>query len=186
VYVSTEDAELAGIARSCDAQVVDRPADLARDSSTSASVVEHLLQQVDLAAQLYDSIAILQVTSPLRNVGDILKSRELIALDDYDSVVSAYEETNTHPAKMYYLEDGKAVSVAPQYESSRRQDLPQVFRRNGAIFVVTREHFNRTGRLWGGRTGLVQMPQARSIDVDTLEDLLVARQYLEANSGGDK
>lgn len=178
VFVSTEDAEMARIASASRVQVVARPAELAQDETTTASVVEHLLQHVDPAQRRYSCIAILQVTSPLRTVDDISRSREMMQTGTYDSVVSAYEETSTHPAKMYFVESGTAVAVAPTYECSRRQDLPRVFRRNGAIFVVTRQHFDRTGRLWGGRTGLVEMPRERSVDIDTPEDLQKARHFL--------
>lgn len=178
IFVSTDDAEMAQVAEACGVQVVIRPAELAQDSSTTASVVEHLLQTVDPSGQAFDAIAILQVTSPLRTVEDILGAQELMGSRRYDSVVSGYEEKSTHPAKMYFIESGFAVSVAPDHEFSRRQDLPQVFRRNGAIFLVTRERFRRTGRLWGGKTGLVRMPRERSVDIDSPEDLEAARRYL--------
>jgi CMP-N,N'-diacetyllegionaminic acid synthase len=180
IFVSTEDAEMARIAADCGVQVVSRPPELAQDASTTASVVEHLLAQVDPEGRRFQAIAILQVTSPLRTVEDILSAKDLMAAGRYDSVVSACEETARHPAKMYFLEAGCAVSVAPSFECSRRQDLPKVFRRNGAIFVVTREHFDRTGRLWGGRTGLVQMPGERSIDIDAPPDLEAARRFLSS------
>ena len=108
---------------------------------------------------------------------------------DYDSVVSAYEVKDTHPAKMYLLnKGGEAVCVAPDFEFSRRQDLPQAFRRNGAIFLVTRSYFEKTGALWGGRTGLVAMPQSRSVDIDAPSDLELARNYVklaECNHDGE-
>lgn len=180
VFVSTEDLEMSRIASARHVPVVARPPELAQDDTTTASVVEHLLQQIDPAQQTYSAIAILQVTSPLRTVEDILASREMIASGRYDSVVSAYEETGSHPAKMYFWESDTAVPVAPAYECSRRQDLPKVFRRNGAIFVVTRQHFIATGRLWGGRTGIVQMPKERSVDIDAPADLEAARRFLAA------
>src|SRR5690606_14120664 len=104
----------------------------------------------------YAAIAILQVTSPLRLPQDIFRAREMIETGAYDSVVSAYPETATHPAKMYILRGGMAHAVLPEFETARRQDLPPVYRRNGAIFMVTRAQFERTGRLWGGRTGLAE------------------------------
>lgn len=177
VFVSTEDEEMATIAVRSGARVVPRPLQFAQDASPTVEVVNHLLTDVGRDAG-FEAIAILQVTSPLRTVEDIARSRELIATGRFDSVVSAYEETACHPAKMYFVEGEYAVPVSPRYESSRRQDLPSVFRRNGAIFVVTMGYYERSHRLWGGRTGLVQMPRERSIDIDTLADLEAARAFL--------
>jgi CMP-N-acetylneuraminic acid synthetase len=61
----------------------------------------------------------------------------------------------------------------------RRQDLPKVYRRNGAIFIVTRDFYANTRQLWGGKTGLVEMPESRSIDIDTIDDLDLARHALK-------
>lgn len=181
VLVSTDDAEMAAVARRQGAEVAMRPAELARDESTTASVVDHLLDTLDPDGAKFGTIVILQVTSPLREVGDIAKGKALMATGNFDSVVSAYADDGPHPAKTYLVEGGVARSVMPDYETSRRQDLPSMFRRNGALFMVTRDHYARTGRLWGGRTGLVEMPHERSIDIDRPQDFKLARaRFLES------
>lgn len=181
IVVSTEDAELAGIARQTGIPVIPRPAALAEDGTTTNAVVDHLLETLDPGARVFDAIAILQVTSPLREEDDIRQSIALIRSDQYDSVLGACA-SRIHPAKLYYLIGQTAEPVAPQHECVRRQDLPPVYRRNGAIFIVTRAHYARTGRLWGGRTGLVVMPEERSIDIDAIADLEAAR-HLAAKKG---
>jgi CMP-N-acetylneuraminic acid synthetase len=182
IVVSTEDGELSTIARGCGVPVVDRPAKLAQDDTTTAAVVDHLLARLDPEATRYDAVAILQVTSPLRQASHIRNSIEMINGGAYDSVVSAYKTTTCHPAKLYFLDETSETPVArpvsPTHEFARRQDLPQAFRRNGAIFLVTRDHYARTGRLWGGRTGLVVMPMSRSVDIDSAPDLDRAKQFL--------
>lgn len=182
IVVSTEDGELAEIAKACGVPTVPRPAELAQDDTTTAAVVDHLLEWLDPDATRFDAVGILQVTSPLREIGDIRRSIEMINSGAYDSVVSAYEAMTCHPAKLYFLEDTAgtplARPVAPEHEFARRQNLPQAYRRNGAIFLVTRDHYLRTGRLWGGRTGLVVMPESRSVDIDNAADLDRARRML--------
>lgn len=180
IFVSTEDDEMASVATSRGACVVQRPLELAQDHSTTASVVFDLLNTVDPGARRFDTVAILQVTSPLRRDEDVKSATNLMRTGRFDSVVSGFEVTDTHPAKMYYLDGEFAVPVSSEYETSRRQDLPKVFRRNGAIFMTTCRHFDATGTLWGGRTGLVMMPSERSIDIDTPRDLEVARQFIMA------
>lgn len=177
VIVSTEDKQMMDIASQMGANVHQRSADLAKDSTSTASVVHQLTAETDQAGQCFDVIAILQVTSPLREADDLRSANTMMKSGLYDSVVSAYSEELTHPAKMYFKEGDIARPVLPEMEGHRRQDLPPVFRRNGAIFMATKQYFDRTGQLWGGRTGLVEMPRERSIDVDGPEDLAAARQY---------
>lgn len=182
IVVSTEDDELSRIAKVCGLPVVERPTKLAQNDTTTAAVVDHLLDLLDPKATRFDAVAILQVTSPLREADDIRRSIEMINSGAYDSVVSAFETKTCHPAKLYFLdetgENPVARPVSTEHEFSRRQDLPQAFRRNGAIFLVTRDHYARTGRLWGGRTGLVIMPESRSVDIDRAADLETARLIL--------
>lgn len=183
VVVSSDDAEMLQLALSLGTQAEARPDELARDHSTTASVVDHLLATLDPGGELYDKITILQTTSPLRQTDDIARARTLLADGGYDSIVGAYRETGTHPAKFYFMHNGLARSVLPEFETARRQDLPPVYRRNGAIFMVTREFYARTGSLWGGRTALAIMPVERSIDIDTPGDLERARSYFAAHRG---
>lgn len=178
IFVSTEDDEMASVATSRGACVVQRPRELAQDYSTTASVVSDLLNTIDPGARRFDMVAILQVTSPLRRDEDVKSATNMIRTGRFDSVVSGFEVTDTHPAKMYYLDGELAVPVSSKYETSRRQDLPKAFRRNGAIFMTTRRHFNATGMLWGARTGLVIMPRERSIDIDTPGELEAARHFI--------
>tara|TARA_R110002096_G_scaffold16898_2_gene57713 strand:- start:45322 stop:46026 length:705 start_codon:yes stop_codon:yes gene_type:complete len=184
VLVSTEDEELSAAARKRGAQVVPRPNHLAADQSTTASVVEELLETLDPGASKFHQILILQVTSPLRQDDDIADARALIDSGRFDSVISGFEVKEHHPAKMYFMDGSLARSVSPEFETARRQDLPPVCRRNGAIFWTTRDWFAKTGTLWGGRTGLVAMPHERSVDIDAPEDLAAARAYLRSKGKG--
>ena len=181
IIVSSDDAEMLEAAEAAGARALARPDALARDESTTASVVDHLLETLDPDGTQYQCIAILQATSPLRQSADIAAAKAMMATGEYDSVVSAYRETNSHPAKFYFFDDGVAQPVLPEFEAARRQDLPPVYRRNGAIFMVTRAFYTNSQKLWGGRTGLAIMPIERSIDIDAPDDLERARAFFSAN-----
>ena len=177
LLVSTEDAELADIATRCGVDLAHRPAELAQDDTTTAAVVAHVLQEREP-----DAITILQVTSPLRRAEDIDGALDLFEGGDYDSLVSGCAYDGPHPAKLYVADGDAITSVAPEYETARRQDLPALYRRNGAIFMVKAAYFKQTGKLWGGHTAMLKMPVERSVDVDSRDDLDAAREYLEANA----
>jgi CMP-N,N'-diacetyllegionaminic acid synthase len=182
VLVSTEDAEMVSVAAGRGARVVPRPPELAQDHSSTVGVVSDLLARVDPDARRFGAVAILQVTSPLRRDEDVQKAKALMNTGRFDSVVSGFEVTSPHPAKMYYQQGELALPVSSEYETARRQDLPRVFCRNGAIFMTTRRRLEATGKLWGGRTGLVVMPRDCSVDIDDPEDLEFARHALRATA----
>jgi CMP-N-acetylneuraminic acid synthetase len=70
-------------------------------------------------------------------------------------------------------------------EVSRRQDKVPEYVENGAIYIVDVEHFLEHGDLRGGTVGLFEMPERRSIDVDTEFDLWLAEQFVQHFGTGD-
>lgn len=190
IIISSEDVELIDIATKKGARVVERPALLAQDDTTTAAVARHVLESLDPANKIYDAIGIFQVTSALRTQEDIFNSISLLSSGHYDSVISCYELDNIHPAKQYIIDTVDdcqiGVPILPdshplQQQHANRHQRSKIYHRNGAIFLVTTQHFMLTGRLWGGRVGIVQMPIERSIDIDTLNELEEARKYIASH-----
>ena len=180
IIISTEDYELKNIAKSLDVRVIDRPQNLAKDQSSTLSVINHLFEIFDLENLIIDSFSILQVTSPLRKVDNIKEALKLISDDKYDSVLSVYKD-DKHPAKNYFLKDGFLKPVLPENQFCNRQSLPMVLRRNGAIFSVKTKFYREKQQLWGGKIGYVLMSKERSIDIDYFEDFIKAKEFLKKN-----
>ena len=180
IIVSTEDFELKSIAKESNVRVVNRPADLAKDKSSTLSVIDHLFEIFESEEIILDSFTILQVTSPLRDSKHIKNSLELINSNKYDSVLSVYID-DKHPAKNYFCSNGFLEPVIPNYEFLPRQLLPVVYRRNGAIFSVTRNFYKKNKKLWGGKIGYVLMDKERSIDIDYYEDFIKAKEFIKKN-----
>src|SRR5262245_49720306 len=66
--VSTEDSNIAAVARQVGAHVVDRPAELAADDSAMVDVMVHAAQIVEDQGATFDGVMLLQPTNPLRPV----------------------------------------------------------------------------------------------------------------------
>ncbi|MEO1549591.1 MAG: acylneuraminate cytidylyltransferase family protein, partial [Pseudomonadota bacterium] len=62
------------------------------------------------------------------------------------------------------------------YCFANRQDLPAVYRPNGAVYVFTTQAFLAAGAIPSQRMGAVVMPQDRSWDIDTASDFARAEQ----------
>ncbi len=169
VYVSTEDAEIKRAAQAAGAAVIDRPADLAQDATSSEAA---LLQALDaIAAERGGDprlVVFLQATCPLRTGADVDAAVELLERTGADSLVSV------SPAHLFLWaeQDGQAVAVGRDWrERPRRQDMPPRYRENGSIYVfkpwVLRQGHNRLG----GKIVLFKMSEEAGVDIDSETDL---------------
>ncbi|WP_417845219.1 cytidylyltransferase domain-containing protein [Thalassospira povalilytica] len=176
VVVSTEDENIAEIAREYGADVpFMRPDELATDEAVTLDVLKHLVSKI----QDYDLIVLLQPTSPLRTVQDIDTAIELCASNAMTSTVSVCEADKS-PYWMYYLsEEGqmKNVLTQDQTSSTRRQDLPQAFALNGAVYVISKNALLAGEALVSKDTLAFPMPKSRSVDIDSEEDFVVAEAF---------
>jgi YrbI family 3-deoxy-D-manno-octulosonate 8-phosphate phosphatase len=172
VAVTTDDLGIARVALDAGATLVMRPAPLARDTSPTEPAMAHALEELeDEDEPRYDSVWLLQATSPLLDAEDLQRARDLLESGDYDAVIGVYEG---HPFSWKTDADGL---LNPNYDLAarpRRQDLGTVYRENGALYGVLRQLWDREGLRVAGRVAPVPMPAWRSLDVDDPEDLLAA------------
>ncbi len=181
VVVSTDDEEIARIAREYGAEVpFMRPPALSTDDARSIDVVIHALQFMEAhTGKPYDAVMLLQPTAPLRSSEDIIAALRLYEAENADSVISLYKLESLHPFYMYRLEDSRPVPLMPEADRyHRRQDYPAVYLRNGAIYLTAREVLLEQRSFYGERLRAVVMPAERSVNIDTLGDLARAEAIL--------
>lgn len=175
IVVSTEDEEIAAVARAWGADVpFMRPAELAADDSPGIAPVLHALTMLPD----HDTILLLQPTSPLRSAADIEGILMLAAETGTSSAVSL-REAQDHPDWMYGLDAAKHIQpLSPERAATRRQDLPSVYSLNGAMYFA-RTDWLRTHRTFIGPETLgYLMPSERSVDIDTPLDWRIAELLL--------
>lgn len=179
VVVSTEDPEIAEVARAGGAEVpFMRPAELSADDTPGIAPVLHALEEL----LGFDALVLLQPTSPLRSAADIASVVALARSRGARSVVSVCEP-DAHPQWTYRM-DGNGV-LAPwegATGAARRQDLEQVYALNGAIYYAECVLVRESGALVGPGTIGYPMPAERSIDIDTPLDWRIA-ELLLADAG---
>lgn len=172
VIVSTDDAQIASIAKKFGAKVPFlRPDSLATDESTTIDVV------VDLVSKLsnkYKYIALLQPTSPLRTSQHIDESFK--QLGDKDAVVSVVK--TEHPIEWCNtLSSNKNLDnfINGTVRNKRSQDLPERYRINGAIYIIKTDILLRekTFLLEKGAVAYI-MDRDVSIDIDQKQDFIIA------------
>lgn len=176
VVVSTDEEEIAEVSRRFGAEIPClRPKELAGDESTTVDCVIHMMNYLkENKKYVPDYVCLLQCTSPLRSVEDIDGAIEKLFSTDFDGIVSVCEaEINPYWTNVfendklkYFLEDGKKIT--------RRQDLPKIYRYNGAIYIIKTEAFIQEKSFETENiTGYV-MPNEKSIDIDTITDFKIA------------
>lgn len=174
---STEDEELAAVARSLGAEVpFMRPAELATDSARSLPFMVHALHTVEQheGGTPYDATLMLQPTAPFRTPEDIDGSIELLERTGADGVISVVDVGAHHPARMKFIEGDRLIDP-PFFEDDMqpRQDLRPMYIRNGAIYATRREVL-LGGSFKGVDCRAWIMPLSRSANIDTLLDFRIA------------
>lgn len=180
VVISTNCEETKQIALKYPVAVIDRPSELAGDLSPTYPVILHALEVLSMEGTMPpDIVLLLQCTSPLRTSDHISESLALFNDPNVNSVVSVIEVGDEHPARMYSL--GKSGFLEPldaNKERFRRQDLPKLYRRNGAIYAMRYQEFLKQGTMIAKNAKAYIMPLEVSVNIDTELDFLLAEAIL--------
>ncbi len=171
VFVSTDDAGIADIARAAGASVPYlRPAELASDTAAKLPVIEHLVRHLEQGGQRIARIVDLQPTSPLREAQDITQA--LNACPDMPLTVSVREAQDNPYFNMVERDADGNITLCKGHGSTRRQDSPAVYALNGSIYVWQRAALAQAAAqgLWSVQLGVVEMPHWKSVDIDDLND----------------
>jgi CMP-N,N'-diacetyllegionaminic acid synthase len=179
VVVSTDDEEIAEVARACGAEVPFlRPSELARDDTPDLPVFQHLLDELDGPgsdpSRSIELLVHLRPTSPLRPQGLIDEGIRLLRADtDADSVRSLSAPPKT-PYKMWRVEHGVLEPLLGGWDrelfNQPRQQLPEVWVHDGVLDVV-RASVIQGGSMCGRRVLPLFTPPGTAIDIDTPDDL---------------
>ncbi|MEY4634571.1 MAG: hypothetical protein RJA55_369 [Acidobacteriota bacterium] len=187
VILSTEDEAIAAAGRGLGCEVpFIRPAELSRDHTPHLPVIQHAAEWMrDQAGYQPDAVVVLQPTSPLRTAGDIDAAVALLESSGAESVLSVSEvPAHAHPMRTLRLDAaGRAVLFATgepvRKRINRRQDLPEAWVMNGAIYACrTGTLFAEEPSLYGDHVVAYRMPVERSISIDDMDDWAAAERAL--------
>lgn len=172
ICLTTDDEEIRaiGLRHSVEAPFL-RPVELAQDSSSTISVVLHALRWYEEEADFHpEYVVLLQPTCPFRTARNIHEAYELILEKKSDNLISV-NKVNEHPCEYVMSRPGGFSYVMRPPEKTGRQNFPEVFFINGAIYITSVEYFKKTGRLFDENAILYVMKKSESLDIDTPEDL---------------
>lgn len=184
VIVSTDDEEVATIARTFGAEVPFlRPAELAQDSSRDIEFMLHAIEWLrDNEGLVPEYFVELRPTTPLRHPQDIQKAIEIItAHPEATSLISAHDIRES-PHKLFrkngdYFEGLFPQDSRPEYWTLPRQAFPPMYQPDGYVDIVKTTHMQESGRLQGDR--MLAFISTDTGEVDKAEDLKFIQFKLE-------
>lgn len=169
VIVSTEDKQIAKVARKFGAEVVWRPWKLASDQASSEEALLHVLGELKKQEGYEpDLVVFLQCTSPVREPKDIEQAIQTLLAQKADSLFSACRNYGL----IWERRKGKFYSLNYDYRRRKReQKMAPQYRENGSLYVFRPEILKRYRNRLGGKVAIYEMDFWKSFQVDEPQDL---------------
>lgn len=184
IHVSTDSKKYADIARRYGADVPFlRNDELSSDSATTWDAMRFVITEYEKMGKVFDTVTVLQPTSPLRTAEDICGAYKLFQ-DKRANMISSVCEmehsplwSNTLPEdlSMKNFEDEKIAHLP-------RQILPIYYRENGAVYILKTAHLFSSTNLYKENCYAYIMEQKNSVDIDTELDFLIAETIIKTFS----
>ncbi|MGM9801052.1 MAG: cytidylyltransferase domain-containing protein [Candidatus Limisoma sp.] len=180
ICLTTDDPEIARTAELMGLNVPFlRPASLATDTCGTYEVLIHALDFYRDRGIDYDTLVLLQPTSPMRTADDVRAALELYS-PDIDMVVTVKEAASNPYYNCYETDSDGFLHISKGDGGyTRRQDAPKVWEYNGAVYVINVESLRRMPLSAFTRRRMSVMPAERSVDLDTPVDWLIAEKLIE-------
>ena len=176
VYITTDDAAIAQVAKDYGAEIIHRPADFATDTASSESALIHALQTIETTGIEPELVVFLQCTSPLRTGVDIDHAIKQLRTEGADSLLSV----SPNHRFIWEVVDGVAKSINYDYRHrQRRQDMNPQYVENGSIYIFKPWVLKELGNRLGGKISLFIMNEEAAHEIDSILDFKVVESLLQ-------
>jgi len=180
VMVSTDSERYAEIAISCGAKVPILRSDVnSGDTASSWDVVREVIEYYKKQGEVYDTVTLLQPTSPLRTHNHIIEGFELLKEKGANSVIGVVEEEHS-PLWANVLPEDMSMEgfINKELLGIPRQELKPYYRINGALYIVKTDVLDQINDLYDNKCYAYIMNREASVDIDTEFDFKMAEVIL--------
>ena len=172
VYVSTDDPEIAEVSKKYGAEVVERPTELAMDTSSSEQALLHAVKHIEEnSGKKIDIVIFLQATSPLREPSDVDNALQKLIDEDADSLFSA---AVLDDFLIWGIVNGAGALTSINYDYRNRglrQSREKQYVENGSIYIFKPEVLRKENNRLGGKITPYEMEFWKTYEIDTYEDI---------------
>ena len=171
VMVSTDDEEIADVARRYGAQVpFMRSLATADDFATTADVLREVLSCYEKQGRLFTNMCCIYATAPLVTGRHIAEAYERLLSSDFSMIYPVVAFSYPIWRCLDLNEKGELRRHWPEYENARSQDLPKEYHDTGTFYWYKIEPW----RAGTGKTGGIVMDESCVQDIDTETDWKLA------------
>lgn len=163
-----------------------RSGNLAKDNISTNDVIEEVLLKLKDVGKEYDSLMILQPTSPLRDKDDIQNSVKLFYEKNANAVVSMCECDHSPLLTKALDENMQLDGFLSDLKQTRRQDFEKFYRLNGAIYLIKVNYFLRCKDFYKENSFAFVMNKKKSIDIDDIYDFEYAEFLMKKGTSFGK
>ena len=174
VMVSTDDEEIAEIARKAGAKIpFMRSKETSSDYATTADAIREVLTEYQKRGMSFTEAAVIYPTAPFITAGKLRDGMKLLKEMDADSVLPVVR-FSFPPQRAFYVRDGKLGFFHEEYKNCRSQDLEPYYHDCGQYCCFKTATFLEKGSLVTEKTYAQVFPESEVQDIDTLEDWKIA------------
>ena len=183
VIVSTDSEKIADVAKNFGAEVPFlRPPELASDTSKTIDAILHVITELKKIGRVYDDFILLQPTSPLRTSENIDNAIEKYFKFGRKSLVSISKVNDSPIFMRTIISEDRMKKVLELPSTVRRQDLPDFYRVNGAIYINKISEIDEQTSFNDNEVPFLMSPGS-SVEVDEYKDLEIVKFFLQDNCG---
>lgn len=183
IVVSTDCPEIAKLVKSKGIRFNDyRDSKLAKDETSMSEVILYEIKK----RKIKGDFILLQPTSPFRNLELVREAYKEFQSRKPKSLVSIVQKSKGVFWTFTRDENSGFIDSLFNEIPTRRQDMPECYELNGSIYISSAETFLKSKSFFSPETFGFIMEEKFSIDIDTYEDLELARNYLENLEGAEK
>lgn len=183
ICVSTDDEQIAACASNCGVAVpFMRPIDLATDTATTYDVLLHAVKHYHEKGINFTTLVLLQPTSPFRTAQQVAQAIEVFNNNKEADMVVSVCKSSINPYYNLFEESADGLlHLSKPGNITRRQDAPDAYYYNGAIYVIRVSSLLQMPLHKFGKIIKMEMDELTSIDIDTPLDWAWAEFVLEKN-----
>jgi N-acylneuraminate cytidylyltransferase len=175
VIVSTDDAEIAHVAKKHGAEVpFQRPAELSDDYVGTTEVIAHATRWAMAAGWQPSAVCCIYATAPFISVQDVERGLEALQSGNWAYAFSATEFAASVFRAFRRRSDGGVEMLFPEHFGTRSQDLPEALHDAGQFYWGPPSSWLAGKRIFDRQSFPVIIPRWRVQDIDTEQDWIRA------------
>ncbi len=185
IVVSTDDQEIASVAREWGAEVpFMRPPGLSGDHAATAPVIRHAIESLQQNGYAPDHVCCIYATAPFLRSSDLRRGLELVLASDADYAFSVTSFPFPIQRAVRINAAGRVEMFWPEHAAARSQDLEEAFHDAGQFYWGTVGAWLAERPIFAIGSVPVRLPRHRVQDIDTEEDWHRAELLFAAVSNG--